>query len=119
MWPFAVAGLGLRYLRMSFLDRFGQPIRKPLRTAFNNVNFFGLHNNSCANLTPFAHVFTECVKFARVIPGWIADCIVCRAQSSLGADCGRAVRVMLFLLIGRVYRSVISSLYPCKSTFPL
>jgi hypothetical protein len=69
MWPFAVAGLGLRYLRMSFSDRFGQPLRKLLRTAFNNVKIFGLHNNWCANLTPFTRVFTECVKFARVIPG--------------------------------------------------
>jgi hypothetical protein len=87
MWPFAVAGLGLRYLRISFLDRFGQPFRKCLHTAFNNVDFFGLHNDWCANLTPLARVFTECVKFLRVIPGWIAGCIVCGAQSSPGVDC--------------------------------
>jgi hypothetical protein len=111
MWPFAVAaGLGLRYLRMSFLDRFGQLFRKPLCTALNNVKIFGLHNNWCENLTPFARVLTECVKFARLIPGWIAGCKVCRAQSTPGADFGRAVHVVLIPLIGRVHRSVYSSL---------
>ncbi len=110
MWPFAVAGPGVRYLRMSFLDRFGQPFRKHVRTAFNNVKKFGLHNDWCANLTPFARVLTECVKFARLIPGWIAGCKVYRAQSTPGADCGKAVRVMLIPLIGRVHRSVNSSL---------
>jgi hypothetical protein len=110
MWPFAVAGLGLRYLRISFLDRFGQPFRKPVRTAFNYVKKFGLHNDWCANLNPFARIFKECVKLAGVIPGWIAGCIVCGAQSSPGADCGRAVHVVLVPLIGRVHRSVDSSL---------
>ncbi len=60
MWPFAVAGLGLRYLRISFSDRFGQPFRKRLHTAFNNVEIFGLHNDWCANL-PHLRMFTQSV----------------------------------------------------------
>ncbi len=66
MWPLAIARLGLRYLSISFLHKLGCPLRNPLHTAFNNVEIFGLHNNWCANFTPFARVRTECVKDARV-----------------------------------------------------
>ncbi len=66
MWPLAVAGLGLRYLSISFSDKLGHPLRNPLRTAFNNVEIFGLHNDWCANFTLFARVHTECVKDTRV-----------------------------------------------------
>ncbi len=45
MWPFAVAGLGFRYLRINFSVQFGHPMRKPFSTAFSSVNIFGLHNN--------------------------------------------------------------------------
>ncbi len=69
MWPLAVAGLGLRYLSISFLDNLGHPLRNPLCTVFNNMKIFGLHNDWCANFTPFARVHTECVKDARVMPG--------------------------------------------------
>ncbi len=45
MWPFTVAGLGLRYLRIKFALRLGHPLRKPFCTAFSNVEIFGLHND--------------------------------------------------------------------------
>ena len=45
MCPFAVAGLGFRYLRINFSVKFGHPFRKPFRTAFSSVDIFGLHND--------------------------------------------------------------------------
>ncbi len=45
MWPFAVAGLGLRYFRMSFSVIFGYPLRKPFCVAFNRVEILGLHRD--------------------------------------------------------------------------
>ncbi len=70
MCPFAVAGLGLRYLRMSFSDMFGHPLRNPLHTAFNSVESFRLHRDWCANLTSLLCVRTECVNDARLTPSW-------------------------------------------------
>jgi hypothetical protein len=78
--PFAVAGLGLRYLRISFSLIWGHPLRNPCRVAFNSVDIFGLHNYWCANFTLFACVRTECKNIAlscwtvwgcraRLIPG--------------------------------------------------
>ncbi len=54
MLPFAITGIGLRYLRISFLLRLGHPLRKPFCTAFNNVEILGLHNDWCTNSTPLA-----------------------------------------------------------------
>ncbi len=64
MWPFAVAGLGLKYFATSSLLRLGHPWRKPLRSAFMRNNILGLHNNWCVNFTAFACVHTECMKVA-------------------------------------------------------
>ncbi len=69
MWPFAVAGLKLRYFSINFLLRLG-PLRKPFRTTLSNVKILGLHNDWCANFTQFAWVLTECVNVARFTPGW-------------------------------------------------
>jgi hypothetical protein len=69
MCPFAVAGLGLRYLRISFSFKYGHPLRKPFCTACDNVDIFGLHNNWCANLAQLECVRTECVKDARLTVG--------------------------------------------------
>ena len=62
--PLVVAGLALRYLLINFSLRFGHPSRKPRQTALRSVEIFGLHNDWCTNLTPFALVLTECVKLA-------------------------------------------------------
>ena len=64
MCPLTVAGMALRYLLMSFSLRLGHPSRKPCQTAFRSVDIFGLHNDWCANLTAFALVLMEWVKFA-------------------------------------------------------
>jgi len=60
--PFAVAGLGFKYLRINFTLTFGHPSRNPLRTAFNIDEIFGLHNDWCANFTAFTLVLIECVN---------------------------------------------------------
>jgi hypothetical protein len=68
MCPFAVAGLGFKYLRINFLLMPRHPFKKPHRLAFNRVEIFGLHKNWCANLTVLVLVVTECVNIARA--GW-------------------------------------------------
>ncbi len=116
MCPFAVAGLGLRYLRMSFLVMLGQPFRKPLRTAFSRVEIFGLQSDWCANLIPLLCVRTECVNDARLTPSCNV-CFGCRAQSTKGGGHER-VDCIPAGVIGNVHKSVDGSLYPCKITFP-
>ncbi len=111
---FAIAGLGLRYLRINYSERLGHPLRNPLQTAFRRVEILGLHNEWCMNFTPFALVFTECVKLARVTPGCISGRSF-RARSTTGADHGRADR-MSRSLMGRVHRLVELSLWPHKIT---
>jgi hypothetical protein len=39
----AVAGLGFRYFRINFSNKFGHPLRKPLRTAFRSVKILELN----------------------------------------------------------------------------
>ncbi len=119
MCPLAVARLGFRYLRISFLDMLGHPLRNPFCTAFNNVEIFGLHNNWCANFTSFPQVCTECVRDARVTLGCITGRLSCGAQSTTKADCGREVLILLHPLIGRVRKSVDGSLQLHKITYPL
>jgi hypothetical protein len=120
MWPFAVARLGFRYMRISFLVKLGHPFRKPLCTAFNNVEIFELHNNWCAKFTLLAHVCMECVKVVRLMPGYIEGQLACGAQSIPGANCcGKGVHMSPQQLIGNVHKSVDTSLYPCNITFLL
>jgi hypothetical protein len=109
MWPFAVAGLGLRYFSMSFSERLGHLLRNPFRTALNNVEILGLHNDWCVNLTPLARIFTECMNEARFMPGCIGASTSCRAQSIIGADHGRA-DCKVCPLIGSIHRLVSRSL---------
>ncbi len=45
MWPLAVAGLGFRYLRISFLEIFGHPFRNPFRVALSSLEMVGLHSD--------------------------------------------------------------------------
>ncbi len=68
MWPFIVAGLGFKYLRINVLLMPGHPFKYPHYVAFNREENFGLHNDWCANLTALARVVTECVNIA--IAGW-------------------------------------------------
>ncbi len=64
MCPFAVAGLGFRYLRINFSKKFGHLSRTPLRTAFSSVDIFGLQSDWCVNLMPLPLVHMECVNNA-------------------------------------------------------
>ena len=43
--PFAVAGLGLRYFKISSSVIFGHPLRNPFRVAVNNLDILGLHSD--------------------------------------------------------------------------
>jgi hypothetical protein len=117
MCSFAVAGLGIRYSRMSFSEKFGRPMRNPLRTAFNSVDCFGLHSDWCANLTPLLCVCTECVNDARLTPSWNVW-FGCRVRSIIGGGHERADCIPSGI-IGKVHKWVDGSLYPLKITFPL
>ncbi len=99
--------------------KLGRPFRKPLRTAFNNVEIFGLQNNWCANFTLLARLRTECMKVVRLMPGCMVGQLTCGAQLIPGGDCGRAVRMSPQLLICNVHKSVDTFLYPHNITFPL
>ena len=129
MWPFDVAGLGLRYLMISVSVMLGHPFRNPLRTAFRRVEIFGLHSDWCANLTALAHVRTEYAKVAALMCGrpvvplsGTASGAWCGARSIQGPGRGRtaisfAVRPKLGM--GSVHKSVLGSLCPRKITLPL
>lgn len=69
MWPFEVAGLGLRYRNIKDSDKLGHPLRNPLRTALRREDMRGLHSDWCANLTALARVRTEWANDAIVIWG--------------------------------------------------
>jgi hypothetical protein len=62
MCPLAVAGLGLRYLRISVLDMLGHPFKKPFCVAFRSVDILGLHKDWCAHFTLLARVEMEWEK---------------------------------------------------------
>ena len=59
MCPLAVAGLGLRYFRISVSDMLGHPFRNPFRVALRSLDIVGLHRAWCANFTLFARVDME------------------------------------------------------------
>jgi hypothetical protein len=50
MWPFAIAELGLRYLRINVYEILGHPLRNPLQKAFRSIKILGLHRDWWANL---------------------------------------------------------------------
>ena len=60
--PFAVAGLGLRYLVSPLAVRFGHPLRKPRRMALSRVDIRGIHRDWWANFMLLALVRTVWVK---------------------------------------------------------
>ncbi len=75
-------------------------------------------------MTALALVFTECVKVARVTPGWASLALIrrCGAQLKQGPGCGMTVGpgvVHTLFEIGSIHRLVVGSLYPHKTTFPL
>ncbi len=75
-------------------------------------------------MTALAQAHTECVKVARVTPGWalLASIGVCGVQPKQGLGCGKTVGpgvVHTLVDIGSIYRSVVGSLYPHKITLPL
>ena len=45
MWPFAVAGLGFRYLLTPLAVRLGHPLRKLRQIALRSVEMCGLHKD--------------------------------------------------------------------------
>ena len=121
MCPFAVAALGLRYLRINTSVMFGHPSRKPRRTALRSDEIFGLHKDWWENLTALTRVRTECVKDANVT-GMDIACAECGARSKQGPDRGRTFCpgvAHTFGRIGNVHRSVEGSLYPRKIRLPL
>ena len=67
--PFAVAGLGFKYLVTSSSERLGHPFKKPFHKAFNREDILGLHIAWCPNLTVLACVRTECVNMATAAAG--------------------------------------------------
>ena len=98
MWPLAKAGLGFRYLRMSFSVILGHPLRKPFCVALRSLDILGLHSDWCANLTFLALVKMEWAKTAICLTGsdWAAS-LAC-------------VGVCVTGLMGMVHRSVVG---PC------
>ena len=109
MCPLAVAGLGLRYLRISVLDMLGHPFRKPLGVALRSMDIFGLHNDWRANVTLLARVEMECAKF--VVCCTVLDCNALGRPVSVGDCCLEC--------IGSVHKSVVASLYPQRMRLPL
>ena len=45
MWPLAVAGIGFKYLRISFLEIFGHPLSNPFCVALSSLEMVGLHSD--------------------------------------------------------------------------
>ena len=107
MWPLAVAGLGFRYLRMSFSEMLGHPFRKPFCVALRSMDILGLHSDWCANLTLLALVEMEWENTATYLIGsdWAAV-LACEGVCDSG-------------LMGIVHRSVAGSLCPCNKTLSL
>jgi hypothetical protein len=62
MWPFAVAGFGLRYRVTPLAVKFGHPLRKPLWMALSRVDIRGLHRDWWANFMLLALVRTVWVN---------------------------------------------------------
>ena len=110
MCPFAVAGLGLRYLRISFSVMLGHPLRKLRRTALRRVEIFGLPNNWCANCTALTRVRTDCVNAAIAVG--FASCALLGTEN-WGRTLAQAVA------IGNVHKSVDAFLGLTKIICPL
>ena len=102
MWPFAVAGIGFRYLRISFSEMLGHPFRNPVCVAVGSLDILGLHSDWCANLTLLALVAMEWAK--------TATCLTVFDWAASPAYVGVCVPG----LMGMVHRTVAGSLCPCN-----
>jgi hypothetical protein len=127
MWPFAVAGLGLRYLVTPLAVKFGHPLRKPLRMALSRVDIRGLHRDWWANFMLLALVrtvwvnkltcfdegffFSDVVAFPPLLQAW-ALAHTRTASGSCISSC--LTWVVLPATIGRVHRSVVRSFKQTK-----
>jgi hypothetical protein len=124
MYPLAVAGLGLIYLRINVSVIFGHPLMKPLQTALSRVKILGLHSNWWANVTGLALVCTESVNVAKVKLGWALEtsCNGCGARPVQGPGHGRILGPgAVHTLVGSrsIHKLVAWFLYPLKITSPL
>ena len=108
MCPLAVAGLGLRYLRISVSDMLWPHFRKHLLDALRSVDIFGLHNDWCANFTSLAQVEMECAMF--VVCCTALDCTALGRTGSVGDCCVE--------WIASVHKSVVAFLYPLRMPLP-
>jgi hypothetical protein len=104
----------------------GAPFEEPLADSFMSVKILGLHKDWWANLTALAQVCTECMKVARVMPGWALlasiSIGVYGAQPKQGLGRGRTVgsgAEHTLAGIDSIHRSVVGSLYPRKIKLPL
>ena len=99
MWPLAVAGLGLIYFKIGFLEMLGHPFRKHFCIALCSAEILGLHNDLCANLTLIG-IEMEWAKTAMclTVSSWVG-LVVCGAVLRLG-------------LRGIVHKLVVGSLNP-------
>ncbi len=105
MWPFAVAGLELRYFVIPLAVRFGHPLRYPHQMAFSRVEICGLHKDWCAKRMLFALVCTVCMKKEIWTAGWAW------ASATTGAANWRTQfacwEVMPWDPNGRVHKSIV------------
>ena len=94
-----------------------------------SVNIFGLYSDWCANLTPLALVFTECVKLATcAAPSCASDgdvyLLLCGGGKTalVGVLVGAStvfVTCSISVSMGSVHKSADRSLLPFKIMFPL
>jgi hypothetical protein len=115
--PFAVPGLGFRYLVTPFAVRFGHPLTYPRQMAFSRVEICGLHNNWCANRMLFAFVCTVCVKKAIWMARWAWALAITGAAN--GSTFGMCWEDLPGVPNGRVHKSVGGSFQPVEITLPL
>ncbi len=127
--PLAVAGLETRYLRTVRAFKCGAPSRKPVLIALMIDVMGGLHKLWCANLTLVVFVVrayenpavsTMGLRWARPkqgpCRGWVGNwwlSVMC-ALWGRGITGSGAVFAISSLMMGRVHKLVVGSLYPLK-----
>ncbi len=118
IYPFAMAGLGLRYFVTPCDVRLGHPLRYSRQIALRRVEIVGLQRDWCANQMLFAFVCTVCVKNAI----WVA--MLARALANTGAA-GKIMSATWWEVVplgepnGRVHKSIAGSFAPFKIIVPL
>ena len=127
--PLAVAGLGTRYFRTDCASKCGAPSRKPALIALSIDVIGGLQKLWCANLILL--IFVVCAYENPAVStmglhwaqpkqgpgrGWISNwwlSIICALWSHSIIRSG-VVFAISSLMMGRVRKSVVRSLYPLK-----